>query len=229
MSIFILVGTVILFLAADFVVMRILKRRRAKLELQLQPIEAAINTGLKTEDIQVPAGLFYYHGHTWAELKPSGEIRVGITDFAQKIFEKVDKIKLQTVGKMIDQGDEAFVISHKGRKAKFRSPISGEITKVNSALKSNPAMVKKNPYSKGWIYSIKPKSFSEEMEGLTIGEEATSWIKGEVNRLKEFILEQFTQDRVLSNTLADGGLIVDGITKFLDDESWEKLQSKFLG
>jgi glycine cleavage system H protein len=34
------------------------------------------------------------------------------------------------------------------------SPVSGEVTEVNSELESNPALVNTAPYAEGWLFKV---------------------------------------------------------------------------
>ena len=47
-------------------------------------------------------------------------------------------------------------------------------------------------------------------------------------KFKDFISEQFVQDKQLGKTLADGGIPSEGVMEHMDDFSWMKLQEEFL-
>ncbi|MGD0263776.1 MAG: hypothetical protein ABSD47_02330, partial [Candidatus Methylomirabilota bacterium] len=80
------VFTIILFIAADLVVQWV-RARRAKPALASSPKAAGVTDllvpSLQLERFSLPGGLFFYRGHTWANLLFSGQVKVGVDDFIQ--------------------------------------------------------------------------------------------------------------------------------------------------
>lgn len=221
-----MVFLLVAFLVTDIIYRRIQTKRA---------IVAAPDTGripipfdLQLEKLALPGGLFFHQGHTWAKLDTTGNVKVGLDDFVQKIIGRIDKIKPRKVGDSIFQGDKLFTIQQGKRKAEFNSPVDGVIDSINEEIVSNPKAIKENPYEKGWIYSIKPTNLPTNIKSLSIAEDALAWLKKEVQKFREFIAEQFVSDKMLGKTLADGGVPVEGVMEHMDDFSWMKLQEEFL-
>ncbi|MBD3289865.1 hypothetical protein GF337_13750 [candidate division KSB1 bacterium] len=204
------------------------KLRERNLREVAAPSMENINLGFNVEDFVVPAGLFFYKGHTWANVTESGEIKVGLSDFGQKLFTNIDRLELHQSGEDIGQGDHAFVVKQGDKEVEFHAPISGKISSINKKLLENPSLLKKSPYEDGWIYKMKPQSLSKEIRRLRVAEDARKWIIAEVQRLKEFLMGEYSEGRLLQNTMADGGIPVDGIINFLNDSSIKRMQSQFL-
>lgn len=223
-AIFILL-TFVLFIIANVIVRKIKTKKANK---------KSINSGtnipfsLKVEDLVLPTGLFFHPGHTWAKIDVSGKIKVGLDDFAQKIFGKIDGIKLRKVGDTINRGERIFTVKQGKRQAAFNSPVDGIITSINEEVTNDPSVLKDNPYEKGWIYSIKPTNLATNIKSLSVAEDAMNWLKNEVRRFDKFISENFVRDKKLGKTMADGGIPVEGVVEHMDDLSWFKLQEKFL-
>lgn len=221
----------IVFLLVAFLVTDIIYRKiQAKKATVQVPVvaKAPIPFDLQPGKLALPGGLFFHRGHTWAKLDPSGNIKVGLDDFVQKIIGRIDAIKPRKVGDSISQGDKIFTIEQGKRTAEFNSPVDGVIDSINEEIVSNPGVIKENPYESGWIYSIKPTNLSTNIKSLTIAEDALTWLKKEVQKFREFIAEQFVEDKMLGKTLADGGVPVEGVMEYADDFSWMKLQEEFL-
>jgi glycine cleavage system H protein len=219
------------FLLVAFLVTDIIYRRvQAKKVTVAAPAAERIPIpfDLQLEKLALPGGLFFYQGHTWAKLDTSGNVKVGLDDFVQKIIGRIDGIKPRKVGDSIFQGDKIFTIEQGKRKAEFNSPVDGVIDSINEAIVSNPKVIKENPYENGWIYSIKPTNLPTNIKSLSIAEDALAWLKKEVQKFREFIAEQFVDDKMLGKTLADGGVPVEGVMEHMDDFSWMKLQEEFL-
>ncbi len=228
MAALLMVFTFVAFLMTDVIVRRFQQSRAVATANLVNETGFAIPYGLKVEDLALPGGIFFHEGHTWAGIDAGGKIKVGLDDFIQKILGHVDGIKANKVGAAIHRGEKIFSIIQGKRKADFHSPIDGVISAINEEVIKNPAVLKENPYEKGWIYAIKPTNLAQDIKSLSIAEETRNWIKNEVQKFKEFLAEQFVQDKMLGKTMADGGLPVEGIMQYMDDFSWLKLQEEFL-
>lgn len=226
MAALLMVFTFVAFLMTDIVVRRV-QRSRA-MATATNEAGFGLPYNLKVEDLALPDGIFFHEGHTWAGIDAGGKIKVGLDDFMQKILGRIDGIKASKVGAAIHKGEKIFSIIQGKRTADFHSPIDGVISSINEEVINNPAVLKENPYEKGWIYAIKPTNLAQDIKSLNIAEEAMNWIKNEVQKFKEFLAEQFVQDKKLGLTMADGGLPVEGIMEYMDDISWLKLQEEFL-
>ena len=188
----------------------------------------SISYGLKADDLALPADLFFHRGHTWAKLDASGKIKIGMDDFAQKVLGRLDRVKLLKIGDSVHKGDNIFTVKQGKREAVFNSPVDGVISEVNDDVSKNPALIKDNPYDKGWIYAITPSNLAANIKSLSVAEDAMKWIKLEVQRFEKFISEQFSEDKMLGKTLADGGIPVEGVMEHMNENSWFKMQEKFL-
>lgn len=228
MAALLMVFTFVAFLMTDIVVRKFQLSRAVATANLVNETGFTIPYGLKVEDLALPEGLFFHEGHTWAGIDAGGKIKVGLDDFIQKILGRIDAIKASKVGAAIHRGDKIFSLEQGKRKADFHSPIDGVISSINEEVINNPAVLKNNPYEKGWIFSIKPTNLAHDIKSLSIAEEAHNWIKNEVQKFKEFLAEQFIQDKMLGKTMADGGLPVEGVMEYMDDFSWLRLQEEFL-
>lgn len=221
-----IVFLLVAFLVTDIIYRRVQAKRATVVARSASRVPIPFD--LPLEKLALPGGLFFYQGHTWAKLDPSGQVKVGVDDFVQKIIGRIDGIKPRKVGDTILQGEKLVTIQQGKRKAEFNSPVDGVIDSINEALVKNPQIIKENPYENGWIYSIKPTNLPTNIKSLSVAEDALAWLKMEVQKFREFIAEQFVSDKMLGKTLADGGVPVEGVMEHMDDFSWMKLQEEFL-
>jgi glycine cleavage system H lipoate-binding protein len=226
--------TIVLFIGADLLVQRS-RRRRAP---QAVPVEnratAAADVllpGLQPERFALPGGLFFHPAHTWANLLFSGQVKVGVDDFLQKLFGRIDAVTLPPVGTEVKQGQPLVTIRQGGRTALLPAPVDGVVCAVNSELGKAPNLLRREPYTRGWLVALHPTDLTADLSRLVIGEGALTWLKGELARLEQFLRETLAvhQDALVGATAADGGLTPDGLLECLDEESWKSFQSKFLG
>ena len=110
------------------------------------------------------------------------------------------------------------------------APVDGMVCAVNSELVKVPGLIKRDPFTRGWLVALRPTNLTANLPGLTVGEGALAWLKGELARLQEFLHITLTlrRDALVGATAADGGLLVDGLLEHLDNETWTEFQSKFL-
>ena len=106
-----------------------------------------------------PAGLKYTKDHEWIELA-GDQGKVGITDYAQEQLGDVVYVELPEVGAKLKQGQSFGTIESVKAVSELYSPVSGEVTGVNTALKDKPETVNKDPHS-SWMVAIKLTSPGE--------------------------------------------------------------------
>ncbi len=102
----------------------------------------------------IPSDLKYAKSHEWARV--AGDIAtIGITDHAQHELTDVVFVELPEVGRTVKGGEACAVVESVKTASDIYSPVSGEVTEVNSAVVSNPALVNSEPYGGGWLYKLK--------------------------------------------------------------------------
>ena len=103
----------------------------------------------------VPDTLRFRESHEW--IVPDTEsASVGITDHAQHELTDVVLVDLPQVGRKVSAGDQVAVIESVKAASDIYAPVSGEITEVNEALNSEPALINTDPYGRGWLFKINP-------------------------------------------------------------------------
>jgi glycine cleavage system H protein len=103
---------------------------------------------------QVPSDLKYAKSHEWVRV--SGDTAtIGITDHAQHELTDVVFVELPAVGRKVKAGEACAVVESVKTASDIYSPVSGEITAVNEAVVSKPALVNSEPYGTGWFFTVK--------------------------------------------------------------------------
>jgi glycine cleavage system H protein len=100
-----------------------------------------------------PAGFKYTKDHEWIELT-GDQGRVGITDYAQQQLGDVVYVELPEVGNHLKQGQSFGTIESVKAVSELYSPVSGEVTAVNTALKDKPETVNTDPHG-SWMIVLK--------------------------------------------------------------------------
>ena len=102
----------------------------------------------------------YTKEHEWVKLE--GEVAtVGITDYAQRQLGDVVFVELPEGGAQVEQMKPFGVIEAVKAVSDIFSPVTGEVTEVNSALQSESNLINSDPYGQGWIIKVKIKDTKE--------------------------------------------------------------------
>jgi glycine cleavage system H protein len=107
-----------------------------------------------------PNGLLYSKEHEW--LKLEGDVAtVGITDYAQNSLGDIVYVELPRVGAEVKQFATIGVVESVKAVSDLYTPIGGEVTEVNAALETDPALVNRDAFGEGWLYKVKLADASE--------------------------------------------------------------------
>jgi glycine cleavage system H protein len=132
----------------------------------------------RKELLLTPEMLLYTPKHTWAQITPEGNIRVGVSGYAQRHLKGIAHIMTEPVGKEIKKMEPFGVAETWMFMFDLYAPVSGKLVKVNEKLKNEPNIVNEDPYNEGWIAEIKPKN------SITLEQELKSLLSArEYNRL----------------------------------------------
>lgn len=110
-----------------------------------------INIERHKERITTPEQSLYTPKHAWAQVTPEGNIRVGLSDYAQKHLKGLAHITTEPVGKEAKKMEPLGIAETWMFKFDLYAPVSGKIVKVNETLKNEPYLINKDPYNEGWI------------------------------------------------------------------------------
>lgn len=125
-----------------------------------------------------PEDLKYSKEHEWAIKLDNGNIRIGITDFAQKALGDIVYVDIPEAGTDLEGGQTFGSIESVKAVSDIYSPLDGEISVVNEKLVDDPGVINTDPYGDGWLVEVEPsdaeqyeemmdeKSYAEYLETL---------------------------------------------------------------
>lgn len=116
-----------------------------------------------------PADLKYTKDHEWVRLGGGADARVGITDYAQKQLGDVVFLELPAVGRTLKKGEVFGTIESVKAVSELYSPVTGEVTDVNSALTQHPESVNTDPHG-SWMIAVKVSDMGESGDLLDAGQ-----------------------------------------------------------
>ena len=114
----------------------------------------------------VPDDMVYTAEHEYvARTSDPATVRIGITDYAQGELGDVVFVNLPKPGERFTAHQSFGTIEAVKAVSDLYSPIAGEVTEVNAALESDPAVVNRDPYGDGWMVKLRIANTSE-LDGL---------------------------------------------------------------
>jgi glycine cleavage system H protein len=100
------------------------------------------------------ATTYFTEDHEWLRVE-NGVATIGITDYAQEQLGDLVFVELPEIGKTVSKGDATVVVESVKAASDVYAPVDGEITAVNDALSSDPALVNSAAIGDGWLWKMK--------------------------------------------------------------------------
>jgi glycine cleavage system H protein len=101
-----------------------------------------------------PAKYRYTKQHEWVDVK--GDVAtIGITDYAQHELGDVVFAELPKAGAKVEAGKSFGTVESVKAVSEIYSPVSGEVTEVNSELQNTPEKINSDPHGSAWLIKVR--------------------------------------------------------------------------
>ncbi len=110
--------------------------------------------------------LLYTPHHLWAMVTPEGNIRLGLSDYAQKRMDGILGVQVNQLGSPVHKDQPFGLVETWIFKFELYSPVVGKIARLNEAIQRTPTTINKAPYEAGWVAEVKPDNLVELEEEL---------------------------------------------------------------
>jgi glycine cleavage system H protein len=107
----------------------------------------------------------YTSDHEWVDLQDGKTATVGITVHAQDALGDVVFVDLPELARTYAKGEVAGVVESVKAAADVYMPLSGTVTEVNEALRSDPSLANSDPMKGGWFFKL-TLTEPAELDGL---------------------------------------------------------------
>ena len=114
-----------------------------------------------------PKGLFLMWGHTWLRREKDNLVTIGVLYDMLKNIENITEIELIHENKYVFQGEAcARITDIKGHIHRIWSPATGRISMSNKDVTQDLALLKNDPYGKGWLLKIEATDLEKDLQDL---------------------------------------------------------------
>jgi glycine cleavage system H protein len=131
---------------------------------------------MKVNGYDVPENLLYTKEHAWV-LAEDNQIKVGITDYAQKMLKEITYLYLPKKGMAVKNFDVFGTVESIKAISELYSPFTGKIIEINEKLMKKPRIINEDPYGQGWIVIICSINFEKEQNKLITAKEYAAYIQ----------------------------------------------------
>lgn len=225
-----IVLTILTFLTLDYFVERFKAAKRNPVERPTHRVarDGAFASAVREIADTRPAGFFLAPGHVWAELTASGTLWLGLDRLAAGLMSAPDKIVMPPPGTHVARGARIATVCRGARTLPVTAPFDGVVCEINPVLASNPRLVSADPYGAGRICRIEPDDLEGSLHSMHAGARAQAWMREELGRFRDLLgktAAEFYSQR-LGETLADGGMPIDGLCDEIEAEAWTRIAAE---
>ncbi len=104
--------------------------------------------------MHVPDDRRYTEEHEWVLVTAEGNVRIGITDYAQDALGDIVYVELPAVGRNVNGGEAIAEVESTKSVADVYAPVSGTVSAVNESLSEQPELINNDPYDAGWFVEL---------------------------------------------------------------------------
>jgi glycine cleavage system H protein len=198
------------------------------------PLDAAMRgpVGVRTpRDLPRAAGFpsdrRYGSAHTWIRRGGPDTVRCGLDAFAARLLGHVTSVILPLPRSRVQAGRTTCWLKVHGTVVPVRSPVSGEVQRVNSRLQEQPSRLISEPYGGGWLFEVRHERDLGEEPALVGADERALEASRHQAELDAAVREA-TTDRPLAGTLPDGGEPVRDLARLLGPSRFRRVLLGFL-
>jgi len=172
---------------------------------------------------RMPAGVFLQPTFTWGQVRPSGEVELGVHPMLLSLVSADPQVETRSAGEHVEKGDALMSVTGGERRLVVRSPLAGHISLENAI----PSETTGWQGRAGRTCLVRPDNLSSEVPTWMLGRNAVDWSREQYGRIRDHLLERSAEPET-GLALADGGELPVGALGQLDAEAWAEFEDEFL-
>ena len=136
-----------------------------------------VTSAIKGKWGNLPAGIRFHSGHTWARLVSDNMVFVGATEFAIKFTGSLTGLSLPRSSEIVREGEPTWTfLSRNGRTLGQASAIGGQVLVANSDLLEDPSELRRSPHQGGWLLCLRSPDIARDLGKLGPREADRAWL-----------------------------------------------------
>jgi len=219
MTVILVLVTFLTFIVLDYFLNR--KKALATVAVTERSVAPAALSGDYVNGFHTPEQVSYHPGHTWLVQERKSVVRIGADEFAAALAGKIEKIELPKPGQWVRQGQKILSFYRNGEKAEMVSPTEGEVMAINPEVVNYPALVRSDPYGKGWLLTINVPDEESTTRNLIPKGLVHEWMRLAVDRLYS------RQPMLAGAAAADGGRPAEDLLAEVPNADWKQVAGEF--
>ena len=128
--------------------------------------------------------LYDLDNNVWIRIDEKKVATLGITSVHAALAGKLKQVKFKPLETFLERGRSVATIESIKYFGAVRTPITGKLIEVNSALESKGEIASNHPYDEGWFVRIQPSQLDEEIQILTQPRTNEEKIRSQIRELR---------------------------------------------
>jgi glycine cleavage system H protein len=126
--------------------------------------------------------LYDFENNVWVRLDGKRVI-VGITSVHASLAGKLKEVKFKPVGSILARGQSVATIESVRYFGAVRTPVSGQLVEINTAIEVKPKLANDSPYTEGWFAKIESNALEKEVSQLRTVNDSQERIRSQIREL----------------------------------------------
>jgi hypothetical protein len=172
---------------------------------------------------RLPAGVFLQPTFTWGQVRPGGEVEIGVHPLLLSLLGPDSQVETRNAGERVAKGDPLMRVGIGERSLVVRSPVAGSISMSNASAAGATDWQSRSDRT----CLIQPERLSDEIPVWMLGQAAVDWTQAQYGRIRDHLLTR-SADPQTGIALADGGELPVGVLARLGAMDWADFEAEFL-
>ena len=212
-------ATFLIFIVLDYFLNR--KKALQTVASETPQAVAAELGGDYVNGFLTPGRVGYHPGHSWVLRERKNIVRVGADEFAAALAGKIERVELPKPGQWIRQGQKVLSFFRNGERTEMVSPTEGEVMEINAEVVNNPALLRTDPYGRGWLLAVHVPDEENTTRNLIPKGLVREWMLNAVEQL-------YARQPMLAGAVAaDGGHPAEDLLAELPNADWKQITGEF--
>jgi len=121
--------------------------------------------------------ILYTDQHLWIQARDAGHCRVGVTHHYLDKLASIRIVEISPAGSRLRREETLATLESSKAAVDLPSPVSGRVSRVNTAVVQDPGLINRDPMGQGWLADIEIEQ-PEELDLLLSDEEYQKMVLG---------------------------------------------------